>query len=101
MLRNGITRGSVPHMVDDGPTGPIKVDAAALDFARRAAGWTQRELADRAGVSTGHISRIIRGEGGIGVAGMAGILRAFGNRLSLDELCVMQQAPSDVSDGAC
>jgi len=97
-----VTQGSVTHMVHDPPDdGPIKVAAYRLDLARRAAGWSRRELAHRTGVSPGHMSRILRNKSGVSGDVMDGILRAFGNRLTFGELRATQQGPPDESDGPC
>lgn len=84
--------------------GPIVVDWEQLDRFRRAAGWSQRELAERSGLSTGHISRILRGESGVSVKGMVKLLAAFDNRLTPGELLAdvdTQQPPSGRPGGGC
>lgn len=87
--------------VADALVGPIKISVRRLDFALRAAGMTQRDLATAACLSTGHISRIMKGTAGVSADAMGAILAAFGNRLTFDELREMQQAPSGKPDGAC
>jgi transcriptional regulator with XRE-family HTH domain len=68
------------------PGGPVKINGKALDFALRAAGMSQAELAKRAEVSQGHISRAMRGQSGVGVDVYGRILNAFDRRLGWDEL---------------
>lgn len=84
------------------PTGPIRVDTAKLDLAMRAADITQAELSRRTGISAGHLSRVLSGQGGVSADTMGAILAAFGDRLKFNELRVsdVQQAPSE-PDGAC
>ena len=79
--------------------GPILIAAERLDFARRAAGLTQRELAERAEVSPGHMSRILRGQSGVWPDTMARILLVFGNRITFGELCEKQEGPSGYPEG--
>jgi transcriptional regulator with XRE-family HTH domain len=66
--------------------GPIRLRGDQLDLARRSAGWSQAELARRAGISEGHISRVINGHGGVTLETLALLLDAFGNRLHIREI---------------
>jgi transcriptional regulator with XRE-family HTH domain len=66
--------------------GPIRIRGDQLDAFRRAVGWSQAELARRAQVSEGHISRVIHGQGGVSIETLALLLDAFGNRLHVREV---------------
>ena len=70
----------------DAHEGHIKVNHRQLDFAMRAAGWNQAELARRSGLSRAHISRVLRGESGVSSDGMEKLLVAFNNELRFGEL---------------
>lgn len=87
----------------DTGTGYIKVNRANLDLARRAAGLSQRQLADRARISAGHISRILAGTSDVTPEVMDQLLAVFGNRITFGELRSTeesQRAPSGSPDGA-
>jgi transcriptional regulator with XRE-family HTH domain len=88
-----------PGQGSDGD-GPIKVNTVNLSLARRAAGFSQRDLADRAGISTAHVSRILAGINGVTPQVMSRILAAFGNRITFEELRAMQEAPPGEPNGA-
>jgi transcriptional regulator with XRE-family HTH domain len=66
--------------------GPIRLRGDRLDGFRRAAGWSQAELARRAGISEGHISRLLNGQGGVTLETLALLLDAFGNRVYVREI---------------
>lgn len=82
------------------PTGSIKVNTVNLDLARRAAGLSQRQLADKAGLSPGHISRILSGESDVTPEAMQKLLAVFGNRITFAEfLATESQRPPSGKPG--
>ena len=76
----------------DQVAGPIRVHAAMLDLAIRAAYPSKAAFARAADISEGHVSRIVNGQGGVSVEVMANILDAFGNRVRLRELAIIEAA---------
>lgn len=82
------------------PIGSIKVNTVNLDLARRAAGLSRRQLADEAGLSPGHISRILSGDSGVTPESMRQILAVFGDRITFAEfLAAESQRPSSGKPG--
>jgi DNA-binding XRE family transcriptional regulator len=84
VLRNGCEWRSVVAVEQAEPVGsaeptdgPIKIVGWKLDLVRRGAGLSQAELARRANVSSGHISRVINEKGGVSQEAMNRILAVF------------------------
>lgn len=67
----------------DHGTMPLDTLARAYLEARTAAGWTQAELAARAGVARATVARIERGEGGLTVATLQRVAAELGQRLEV------------------
>ncbi len=59
--------------------------AGAVRSARRDRGWTQAELASRAGVSRDWVNRLERGAGRVELAKVLDVLAALGLAASVDE----------------
>lgn len=87
--------------VSGAPTGSIKVNTVNLSLARRAAGLSQRQLADAAGLSPGHISRILNGESDVTPEAMLKLLAVFGDRITFAEFLAAesQRPPSGEPEG--
>lgn len=63
---------------------------------RRARGWTQAELGQRAGLATKHVSRLENGANEPRVSTMLAVLAALGTELSATPLG--QAAPGEIGD---
>jgi transcriptional regulator with XRE-family HTH domain len=62
---------------DEPGSGPIRINGPNLSLARRAAGWSQNQLAAKVGVSAGHLSKVIRGEARVSMEVFTALLDAF------------------------
>lgn len=62
---------------------PLDTLALAYIEARTALGWTQAELAARAGVARATVARIERGEAGVTLATLQRVAAALGQRLEV------------------
>lgn len=81
-------------MVDCEPElSVIPINAIALDLCRRAADLSQNQLAERAGVSPGYMSRILTGkQPRVSVEIMDRLLKVFGDRVTFSELRAAEHA---------
>ncbi len=62
---------------------PLDTLARAFLEARSAAGWTQAELAARAGVARATVARIERGEGGLSIGTLQRVAAVLGRQLEV------------------
>jgi transcriptional regulator with XRE-family HTH domain len=58
-------------------SGLIKINRPNLSLAHRAAGWSQNQLAARAGISAGYLSHVLRGEKDVSIEVFTALLDAF------------------------
>jgi transcriptional regulator with XRE-family HTH domain len=62
---------------DEPGSGPIRILGPHLSLARRAAGWSQNQLAAKVGVTAGHLSKVIHGEARVSMEVFTALLDAF------------------------
>lgn len=84
-------RESLVDKLESSPTGQLEMAAARaavsavflMNRAAEARGITQRELAERVGVTESRVSQVLNGDGNVRLSTLAKFLRALGYRLRL------------------
>lgn len=77
----------------------MPLNATNIHLARRGAGWSLNQLAERAGVSSSHLSRSLRGEDWVSPDIVRKLRAAFGNRIEWEEMIDWTQVPTESVGG--
>jgi transcriptional regulator with XRE-family HTH domain len=75
--------------------GAMPLNATNIGLARRGAGWSLNQLAERAGMSSSHLSRSLAGDNWVSPDIIRKLRAAFGNRIEWEEMIDWDQVPAE------
>ena len=73
----------------------MPLNATNIHLARRGAGWSLNQLAERAGMSSSHLSRALAGDNWVSPDIIRKLRGAFGNRIEWEEMIDWTQVPAE------